>query len=101
MDDALKYINDERLAVSELAFRRKYKVEPDLTETWESGWVFYLSPAEEEGNYLRYVVEKHLEKCVPVGTRGVERAIEELYHDQHANDARPPPALQPDEPGTS
>ena len=62
MDDALKFVNDERLAVSELAFGRKYKVEPDLTETWENGWVFYLSPVEGAGH--RYFFLQNKQNCM-------------------------------------
>ncbi|QDU98692.1 hypothetical protein [Lignipirellula cremea] len=81
-EDALKFINEEQLPISEMAFGRKYKVQVDLTESWANGWVFYLSSVEDEVSevdYVPYVVEKHLEKCEIVGSRGLRRTIEDFY----------------------
>lgn len=77
--DALSHIIDNELKIASLAFGSEYTLQDDLTEVWDGGWIFQFSPVEGEGYDIRYLAEKTLERCVLIGTAGVDRAIEKCY----------------------
>jgi hypothetical protein len=56
-----------------------YQHREDLLEEWDNGWIFHFSPQSGNGYRERFVVEKHLEKGLLVGTYGIGRTIERIY----------------------
>lgn len=76
-EQALEHIRETKIEATNQAFGREYEISTDLTEEWKRGWIIYLSPVNSGGNNLRYLVDKIQKKSVFVGTRGVQRAIEE------------------------
>lgn len=85
-EQALDHIRETKIETTNQAFGREYDISTDLSEEWENGWIIYLSPVNSSGNNLRFVVDKIQKKSVFVGTRGVQRAIEECMENRETNE---------------
>lgn len=78
-DDAVKYVIEHKIPIAKLSFGVEHEFRDDLTEDWEGGWILFLVPVDGKRFYKRYLIEKELEKCVSIGSPGVNRAIDDCY----------------------
>lgn len=82
-EEAQRRVLDRWLPITELSFGCPAEIDESLTAEFEWGWVFYLVPLDPDACQQvykrdRYAFDRTTGISVPVGTKGLDQALDYL-----------------------